>query len=183
MALLFALRVLAAAVIPLSPTPSPTPTALPQIAHVVTSDRADETLRFTPRQRRGGGGFGRGRRQIGGILGRSDDMVVVRGVNVYPSFVEEIVRGSPEVTEYRVQLDCRSAMTQISLEAETAPDCADPATLQAHVHGELAGYKAPRTIWFVDAIGRTVSGKAYYRWARRYIAEHPEAAPSATDRM
>ena len=43
----------------------------------------------------------------GGILGRSDDMVVVRGVNVYPSLVEEIVRGYPEVTEYRVQLDCR----------------------------------------------------------------------------
>jgi phenylacetate-CoA ligase len=61
----------------------------------------------------------------GGILGRSDDMVVVRGVNVYPSFVEEIVRSCPDVTEYRVQLDCRGAMTQLSLEAETVPECVD----------------------------------------------------------
>jgi phenylacetate-CoA ligase len=66
----------------------------------------------------------------GGILGRSDDMVVVRGVNVYPGLVEEIVRGCPEVTEYRVQLDCRSAMTQMSLEVEPVPDCHDLATLQ-----------------------------------------------------
>jgi phenylacetate-coenzyme A ligase PaaK-like adenylate-forming protein len=29
----------------------------------------------------------------GGILGRTDDMLVVRGVNVYPSAVENIVRG------------------------------------------------------------------------------------------
>jgi phenylacetate-CoA ligase len=55
----------------------------------------------------------------GGILGRSDDMVVVRGVNVYPSLVEEIVRADPDVAEYRVQLDCRNAMTELSLEVET----------------------------------------------------------------
>jgi phenylacetate-CoA ligase len=55
----------------------------------------------------------------GGILGRSDDMVVVRGVNVYPSLVEEIVRGYPEVVEYRVQLDCRNAMPELLVEVET----------------------------------------------------------------
>jgi phenylacetate-CoA ligase len=56
----------------------------------------------------------------GGIIGRSDDMVVVRGVNVYPSLVEEIVRAYPEVAEYRVQLDCRNAMIELSLEVEPA---------------------------------------------------------------
>jgi phenylacetate-CoA ligase len=54
----------------------------------------------------------------GGILGRSDDMVIVRGVNVYPSVVEDIVRAFPEVAEYRVQLDCRMAMTELALEVE-----------------------------------------------------------------
>ena len=65
----------------------------------------------------------------GGILGRSDDMVVVRGVNVYPSVVEEIVRAYPEVAEYRVQLDCRSAMTELSLEVETAANSPGLASL------------------------------------------------------
>jgi len=66
----------------------------------------------------------------GGILGRSDDMVVVRGVNVYPSLVEEIVRACPDVTEYRVHLDCRNAMIELSLEVEPRTDCPTLATLQ-----------------------------------------------------
>ena len=44
-----ALRVIAAAVAVVSPTPSPSPSAPPEITHVVTSDRADETLRSTTR--------------------------------------------------------------------------------------------------------------------------------------
>ena len=66
----------------------------------------------------------------GGILGRTDDMVVVRGVNVYPSLIEEIVRGCREAGEYRVQLDCRQAMTELSLEVEPVEGGADPVALQ-----------------------------------------------------
>ena len=40
----------------------------------------------------------------GGILGRTDDMVVVRGVNVYPGAVEEIIRATGGVAEYRVRV-------------------------------------------------------------------------------
>jgi len=69
----------------------------------------------------------------GGILGRSDDMVVVRGVNIYPSLVEQIVRAHPEVNEYRVQLDCRSAMSELSVEVETAPDCLEEARVQSRL--------------------------------------------------
>jgi phenylacetate-CoA ligase len=74
-----------------------------------------------------------GRRDLaleGGILGRSDDMVVVRGVNVYPSLVEEIVRGYAEIAEYRVQLDCRAAMAELSLEVEAVEDATGIETLQ-----------------------------------------------------
>ena len=38
----------------------------------------------------------------GGILGRSDDMLIVRGTNVYPSALEAIVRRFPEVEEFRI---------------------------------------------------------------------------------
>jgi phenylacetate-CoA ligase len=40
----------------------------------------------------------------GGILGRMDDMVIVRGVNVHPSAVEEIVRRHAGIAEYRVDV-------------------------------------------------------------------------------
>ncbi len=67
---------------------------------------------------------------VGGILGRSDDMVVVRGVNVYPSLIEQIVRAYSEVTEYRVHLDCRGALAELSLQAEIVAQCSNPSSLQ-----------------------------------------------------
>ena len=38
----------------------------------------------------------------GGVLGRVDDMLVIRGVNVFPSSIEAIVRGFPEIDEFRM---------------------------------------------------------------------------------
>lgn len=54
----------------------------------------------------------------GGILGRVDDMVVVRGVNLYPGAIEEVVRGVPGVTEYEVLIDERGPMTEVQVRAE-----------------------------------------------------------------
>ena len=53
----------------------------------------------------------------GGILGRTDDMVVVRGVNIYPSAVEEVLR-SEGVTEYRVEVQAERALMQLHIQVE-----------------------------------------------------------------
>jgi phenylacetate-CoA ligase len=53
----------------------------------------------------------------GGILGRTDDMVVVRGVNIYPSAVEEVLR-SEGVTEYRVEVRTERALMQLHIQVE-----------------------------------------------------------------
>ena len=47
----------------------------------------------------------------------------------------------------------------------------DLAELDAVVRQHIAGYKVPRTVWLTDQIGRTPSGKADYRWARRFADE------------
>lgn len=73
----------------------------------------------------------------GGILGRADDMVIVRGVNVYPSLIEQIVRGHPSITEYRVTLDARRAMAELSLEAETAANGYETTPLQTDLEQSL----------------------------------------------
>jgi phenylacetate-CoA ligase len=65
----------------------------------------------------------------GGILGRVDDMVIVRGVNVYPSAVEGIVRSVGGVAEYQVCLTTRGSMTEMKLRVEPTRDCADPQSL------------------------------------------------------
>ncbi len=54
----------------------------------------------------------------GGVLGRVDDMMIVRGVNVFPSAIEHILRGFPEVVEYRMTVRKAGAMDALELEIE-----------------------------------------------------------------
>jgi phenylacetate-CoA ligase len=54
----------------------------------------------------------------GGILGRADDMAVVRGVNVFPSAVEEIMADFAQVSEYRVTLKTVNSLTEMEIEIE-----------------------------------------------------------------
>ena len=61
----------------------------------------------------------------GGILGRTDDMVIVRGVNIYPNAVEEIIRGTPGIVEYAVRVDESKALGEMAVQIEPGPECAD----------------------------------------------------------
>lgn len=54
----------------------------------------------------------------GGVIGRADNMAVVRGVNVFPSSIEAIVRRIAGDAEYRVVLGERDAMAQLRVEIE-----------------------------------------------------------------
>jgi phenylacetate-CoA ligase len=54
----------------------------------------------------------------GGILARTDDMVVVRGVNLYPSAIEEILRSCEGVAEYRVEIRTDRALSEMSIQVE-----------------------------------------------------------------
>jgi phenylacetate-CoA ligase len=51
----------------------------------------------------------------GGVLGRVDDMIVVRGVNVFPSAIENILREFSEIEEFRVEILQKEAMREIKL--------------------------------------------------------------------
>ena len=54
----------------------------------------------------------------GGVLGRADDMLIVRGVNIFPTSLDEILRSFPEVVEYRITVRKRGAMDELSVEVE-----------------------------------------------------------------
>ncbi|MFV2069943.1 MAG: phenylacetate--CoA ligase family protein [Pirellulales bacterium] len=54
----------------------------------------------------------------GGVLGRTDDMIIVRGVNVFPSSVEQILHGFPEVVEYRLIAQRAGALDRLVVEVE-----------------------------------------------------------------
>jgi phenylacetate-CoA ligase len=57
---------------------------------------------------------------LGGIHGRVDDMFTVRGVNLYPSQVEDIVRRHPEVSEFIIEHRRERQMDEVTLLVETA---------------------------------------------------------------
>jgi phenylacetate-CoA ligase len=57
-------------------------------------------------------------RLLGGVLGRTDDMIPIRGNNFYPSALEEVVRRFAEVVEYRVEVDTRAPLTELRVEVE-----------------------------------------------------------------
>lgn len=63
----------------------------------------------------------------GGILGRVDDMVVIRGVNVYPRAIESIVLGFPEVAEYQVIHSTRDSMDELEIAIEPVAGKGDEA--------------------------------------------------------
>ena len=60
-------------------------------------------------------------RLAGGILGRADDMVVVRGVNVFPSAIEGVLREFPEVNEFRIEVFSRRSMAELKLLLDAQP--------------------------------------------------------------
>jgi phenylacetate-CoA ligase len=57
---------------------------------------------------------------VGGIQGRVDDMFTVRGVNLYPSQVEDIVRRYPQVTEFVIEHRRERQMDEVALVLETS---------------------------------------------------------------
>ena len=61
----------------------------------------------------------------GGILGRTDDMLLVRGVNVYPTAIDEVLRSIPAVAEYQVELDNEGVMAEVRLRVEPSAECGD----------------------------------------------------------
>ncbi|MEO6888560.1 MAG: AMP-binding protein [Ktedonobacteraceae bacterium] len=74
--------------------------------------------------RHGGYNCGCGRAFLmlpGGILGRIDDMLVVRGVNLYPSALAEVLHRFPEVAEYKIIVTRSGPLDEVALQVECPP--------------------------------------------------------------
>ena len=104
----------------------------------------------------------------GGILGRVDDMINVRGVNVYPASIEAVVRRFADVAEFRSVVSRQGAMRALRLQVELAPGVADPAARAAAIASrlrEVLGLTVP-----VDAV-EAGSLPRFEMKASRFIVE------------
>ncbi|MDA8236110.1 MAG: AMP-binding protein [Clostridia bacterium] len=54
----------------------------------------------------------------GGVIGRVDDMLIIRGVNVFPSALENIIRNYPEVAEFMIEVHKVKEMDDLKLKLE-----------------------------------------------------------------
>jgi phenylacetate-CoA ligase len=91
--------------------------------------RTGDVVRIDPRPCPCGSPFVR---LDGGILGRTDTMIHIRGNNLYPSAIEAVLRAIPGLSEYRVEVDRSGALAELCITVEPAAD-ADGALLAQDV--------------------------------------------------
>ena len=66
---------------------------------------------------------GRTHRKIDRLRGRTDDMMIIRGVNVFPSQIEQVITNFPEIaTQYQIILTNKGPLDAMELQVETEPD-------------------------------------------------------------
>jgi phenylacetate-CoA ligase len=68
---------------------------------------------------------GRSHLRIKRITGRNDDMLIIRGVNVYPSQIEAVLVGMPDIApHYQLVVERKGILDQVTVEIEAAQDVA-----------------------------------------------------------
>ncbi len=116
----------------------------------------------------------RSMRRMGKIVGRTDDMLIIRGVNMFPSQVEELVLAQTQLSgQYQIVIAREGLLDDVTVRCEVTP---------AHVHADrgaiarelqhriktLIGVNTTVDVGLPDAIERTLVGKA-----RRVVDRRP----------
>jgi phenylacetate-CoA ligase len=116
----------------------------------------------------------RSMRRMGKIVGRSDDMLIIRGVNVFPTQIEELVLQMPELSgQYQLvvtrsgHLDDLQVLVELLPQHESASRDAVAAQLQHRVK-TLIGVSTTVSVGAPNSIERTLVGKA-----RRVVDKRP----------
>ncbi|MET7686007.1 acyl-CoA synthetase [Streptomyces sp. NPDC005423] len=107
------------------------------------------------------------------VLGRGSQCINTGGEKVYPEEVEQALKSHPDVYDALVAgvPDAtwgNHVAAVVQLRAGAAPPSLED--IRTHCRSRLAGYKIPRQLVIADAIQRSPSGKADYRWAREVAA-------------
>jgi acyl-CoA synthetase (AMP-forming)/AMP-acid ligase II len=103
------------------------------------------------------------------VLGRGSQCINTGGEKVYPEEVEQALKSHPDVYDALVAgVPDPTWGSQVAAVVQVREGAARPslADIQAHCRTRLAGYKVPRRLVVAEAIRRSPSGKADYRWAR-----------------
>ena len=115
-------------------------------------------------------------RRMARIVGRSDDMLIVRGVNVFPTQIEEQVLREPELSgNYQIVLTREGHLDNVQVRCELQPAAssisadkrAAVARSVAHHIKTLVGVSTDVQVMDFGALPRTQTGKARRVWDER----------------
>jgi phenylacetate-CoA ligase len=115
-------------------------------------------------------------RRMGKIVGRSDDMLIIRGVNVFPTQLEEIVLSHAQLSgQYQIVVTREGALDEVELRCEFQPDVTggDAAVVSGWLRERIksmVGISTRVSVLPPESIERTLVGKA-----RRVIDRRPRA--------
>lgn len=107
------------------------------------------------------------------LASRKRDMVISGGVNIYPREIENILHNHPDIVEAAV-IGVPDDEWGESLAAFVVarPGCElDAAAVAHYCRDNLASYKSPRQVHFIDVLPRTVTGKVLKRNLRELAAQ------------
>jgi phenylacetate-CoA ligase len=107
-------------------------------------------------------------RRMGKIVGRSDDMLIIRGVNVFPTQIEEIVLAHPKLSgQYQILVSRDGTLDDEAVRCELQPECQLPdsevteiSRWVQHRIKTLVGISTRVAVESTGAIERTLTGKA-----------------------
>ena len=140
-------------------------TSLTKEANPIIRYRTRDLSRLLP-------GTARTMRRMEKVTGRSDDMIILRGVNVFPTQIEELVLASPDLSgHYQIELTRPARLDAMLIRVEARPDAfgaADPGPALAHAIKERIGISAEVEVGAPGSIERSL-GKA-----RRVIDRRPK---------
>jgi fatty-acyl-CoA synthase len=119
-----------------------------------------------------------GRRDADGyfwVHDRKKNMIISGGENIYPAEVERVLLEHPDVVECGVigRTDARWDEVPIAYVIRRRGGAVDAANLQAHVQSQLARFKVPREIVFVEDLPRTALGKVQHFMLKQIDAKTP----------
>ncbi|MBS3997182.1 MAG: phenylacetate--CoA ligase [Hydrogenophaga sp.] len=124
----------------------------------------------------------RSMRRMGKITGRSDDMLIIRGVNVFPTQIEELVLKQPDLAPvYQLVVTREGHLDKLDVIVEARPEVSDRLTerdLEARArelqHGikTYVGVSTKVRVLAAGSIERSQTGKA-----KRVVDKRPKAPP------
>ncbi|MGO9005425.1 MAG: phenylacetate--CoA ligase PaaK [Beijerinckiaceae bacterium] len=147
-------------------------TSLTKEAQPVIRYRTRDLTRLLP-------GTARVMRRMGKITGRSDDMLIIRGVNVFPTQIEEILLKNPNLcAQYQIQITREGHLDELDVFVELQPELSGHVEVAqreaigrdvAHHIKSLIGITAKIHVVETNMVERTVVGKA-----KRVIDKRPK---------